>query len=372
MKNVLDYTEEELRSLSKEELVVLLDKAESGEVLYNTKQIVAKTSLNSLYGALSNRYFPLFNQDMARAITGNGRYFIALLAEMIDKRLNEYLGTTDEKFVIYGDTDSNYFSLEKIVKAVPELNGKSKLEITDWIDNFANEKIQTIITESIDIFSSRLNAFEKGAIGADREAIADAAVFGAKKKYFARLYDNEGVRYNPPKQKVTGYDIARSSTPDFIKKKLKEYAIDMILDGSLKDIQNWEMSVKEEFFKQPLETICKASGVSSIDYDLDKDKSIPINSRASISYNNYIKNHNLEDSYPLIESEDNVRLSYLIMPNPFNSNAIAFKDPRFIEQFREFIDFDTNFEKYFRAPLELMTTPAGFDLNQQTEALDEW
>lgn len=47
MKNVLEYSESELKELSKDELMVLLQEAENGESLYNTKQLVEKTLMNS-------------------------------------------------------------------------------------------------------------------------------------------------------------------------------------------------------------------------------------------------------------------------------------------------------------------------------------
>lgn len=47
MKNVLEYTEDELRTLSCDELTSLLSQAESGESLYYTRQLVEKTLINS-------------------------------------------------------------------------------------------------------------------------------------------------------------------------------------------------------------------------------------------------------------------------------------------------------------------------------------
>jgi len=372
MNSVLNYSEEELLNLTSSELNSLLKEAEDGEVLFSTRQIVSKTSLNSLYGALANAYFPLFNQDVARAITGNGRYFIASLTELVNKRLSELFGEKDLVVSLYNDTDSLYITLTDFVEK--EFKGKEATinEKTDWVDNFIVTEVQPIVQECIDTFAKDLNAFDKSSIGADREAIADSAVFCAKKKYFMRVLDNEGVRYAPFKIKVTGLEIARSSTPDFIKKKLKEEAILKILDGTLEDLQKWEKEVKEDFFNQPLEKISKASGVTSIDYDLKGKIPVPINSRASIVYNNYIKENNLEDNFALVTAEDNIRMLYLVTPNPFNSDIIAFKDSKFIEKFREFVDFDTNFDKYFRSPLEIMAKPAGFDLNKKTEELDEW
>lgn len=47
MKDVLEYTEEELRSLPREELENLLEEAENKESLYNTTQLVEKTLISS-------------------------------------------------------------------------------------------------------------------------------------------------------------------------------------------------------------------------------------------------------------------------------------------------------------------------------------
>jgi len=105
MKNVLEYTEDELRSLPKEELEELLEQAQNGESLYNTKQLVEKTMINSLYGAMANRWFPLFNEEMAAAITGNGRYFIQKLAKYIEETLQK-LHASEKPYIVYGDTDS--------------------------------------------------------------------------------------------------------------------------------------------------------------------------------------------------------------------------------------------------------------------------
>lgn len=105
MKEVLEYTEEELRNLSVEELVKLSIEAAAGESLYNTRQLVEKTLINSLYGALANKYFPLANDKMAAAITGNGRYFIRKLANYIEEALQAII-PSEKAYIIYGDTDS--------------------------------------------------------------------------------------------------------------------------------------------------------------------------------------------------------------------------------------------------------------------------
>ena len=105
MRDVLYYDETELMSMGTDELIIMVNEAESKESLYNTEQLVSKTLINALYGALANKYFPLFNDEMAAAITGNGRYFIRKLANYIEDELQRLL-PCEEKYIVYGDTDS--------------------------------------------------------------------------------------------------------------------------------------------------------------------------------------------------------------------------------------------------------------------------
>jgi DNA polymerase elongation subunit (family B) len=104
-KDPLDYTKEELGLLSTEDLIKIQKIADEKNSLFNTAQLVKKLLMNSLYGAFSNKYFPLFNQHMARAITGNGRYFIQKMAKEIESGLQDLI-PYDKGYVFYGDTDS--------------------------------------------------------------------------------------------------------------------------------------------------------------------------------------------------------------------------------------------------------------------------
>jgi DNA polymerase elongation subunit (family B) len=111
LKDVLDYTEEELLDLSIDELEILLKEAENGELLWNTRQMTEKILMNALYGAMSNKYFPLFNEEMAAAITGNGRYFIQKKSNYIEERLQSLI-SSKKPYIIYNDTDAFYVQSE--------------------------------------------------------------------------------------------------------------------------------------------------------------------------------------------------------------------------------------------------------------------
>jgi len=100
MNDPLNYTEDELKALSTEDLELLIKTAKAKEALFDTEQLALKIMMNALYGAMANKYFPLFNEQMAAAITGNGRYFIQKLAKYIEKTL-QGLHKSEKQYLIY-------------------------------------------------------------------------------------------------------------------------------------------------------------------------------------------------------------------------------------------------------------------------------
>lgn len=374
MKDVLEFTEDELRALPTSDLEFLLKKAADGESLYNTRQLVEKTMINSLYGAMANKWFPLFNELMAAAITGNGRFFIQNLAINIEDVLQKLM-QQEKPYIVYGDTDSVYYHIEPFVERYIQQNpGLPIGDYVTWADNFEKKIIQPVITKTIDEFAHKLNAYNKDKIGAEREIIADAAVFTAKKKYYARVRDSEGTRYadDAPKIKVMGLEIIKSSTPIWSKKYLKE-AIPHILDKDENDLRDWIKTIKNEFIEVNLNQIAAVGSVSRIDYKLG-EKGVPFGSRAALIHNKYLKDHNLEDQYAPIQAGDKCKRIFLQTPNVFNSEIIAFTNDSFVKEILKYncVDYDTQFEKGFMKPLDLMVAPLNYDLDKETAELDDW
>jgi hypothetical protein len=58
----------------------------------------------------------------------------------------------------------------------------------------------------------------------------------------------------------------------------------------------------------------------------------------------------------------------------FHSNIIAFTDDNFVKEIEKCncVDYDTNFEKNFLKPLYLMVEPMNYDLEKETQELDDW
>ena len=285
---------------------------------------------------------------------------------------------SSKPYITYGDTDSIYYQIEPFVDIYKEKNPNLTInEYVEWADAFEKKVIQPIIESTIDNFADNFNAMDKSVIGVEREIIADAIVFNAKKKYFARVRDSEGVRYdeNNPYIKVMGLEIAKSSTPLWAKKKLKE-AIPHILDKNENDLKDWLKSIKQEFISTNPNNICLSGSASNLNYTLGQ-KGIPIGSRAAIVHNNYINSNNLSSKYTLIEPGDKSKRLFLVQPNKLNSDIVAFTNEQFVEELfdesgNSIIDYDKCFEKGFLSALRLMTNALKYNLDKETSDLDDW
>ena len=329
-------------------------------------QHTLKININSLFGACGNAHFLLYNKEIAKSITSNSRFYINLMGNNVNNYLKDISNSRNNNW-IYSDTDSIYMKLpSKIIEKLPEDIQKS----TDLLDKFIENKIQPVVNNSSKELGDIFNAFDSSKISAKREVISTKAIFIAKKRYFMRVIDSEGVRFSEPHLKTMGIDLVRSSTPEFSKKYLKK-SIDIILDSNEEELKKWIRDVREKYQSQNLLSIAKTSSVSSSKYNLKTDKSIPINSRAFLITNNYIDSLKTQEFQPL-ELGEKVKMLYLKTPNPLNSNIFAFNNEKFAQRFKEYVDYDSNFEKFFLKPLELMIEPLNYNLHKETENLDVW
>lgn len=355
------------------EFIDILEESGSHDFIV---QMTLKILINSLYGACASRHFLLANPDMAAAITSSGRFFIQLTANNVERRLQELL-PSDEPYVISGDTDSFYYTLRNmVVRKFGENANASTPGIIDWVDSFEKKVIQKIIQDSIEEYAEILNIADPSQIGVEREIISDRAFFVAKKRYAARVLDSEGVRFSldDPYIKAMGLEIARSSTPAWVKKKLQE-SIEVILDNDQYGVRKWRDKTKLQYQDQPLEDICAVQGVSSLDYNIN-DKGIPQGSKAAIAHNNWVKQQGLEDSIELLQPGEKYKRCYLLTPNRFGTEIISFGDSKIAKIIEEdgIFDYQTNFQKQFEQPLERMVESMNYDIRDVPVfgSLDDW
>ncbi len=136
-----------------------------------------------------------------------------------------------------------------------------------------------------------------------REALADRGIWTAKKRYIMNVYNNEGVQYAKPKLKVMGLEMIKSSTPSAIREKMKD-VIELILQGTESDVQNFIENFRKEFSKLPPEEISFPRGVNGLKEYSDPasiyKKGTPIHVKGALIYNNLLDKKQLSKKYPKI------------------------------------------------------------------------
>lgn len=331
----------------------------------NSLQHSKKIQLNAAYGALGNRYFRWFDINHAEAITLSGQLSIQWIANKLNTYLNKICNTISYDYIIASDTDSVYISFENLIQIKFKDEQSDTLKIVKWLDKFCQEILEPFIEKSYQQLAEHMNAYAQ-KMKMKREAIADVAIWTAKKRYIMNVWNNEGVSYEKPKLKMVGIEAIRSSTPKSCRDAIKK-AIEMIINTDEQTVQKYIQEYKDIFKTLTFEEIAFPRGVSDLGaYSKKSDgfafeKGCPIHVKGSILYNYLINKYNLIGQYEFIGNGDKIKFCYLKKPNPYGSNVIS----SFDELPKEFIldkylDFDTQFNIAFIKPLSIILDSIGW------------
>jgi DNA polymerase elongation subunit (family B) len=204
------------------------------EEYWDKRQLVKKINLNSLYGAILNPGCRFFDKRIGQSTTLTGRAIARHMAGKVNEIItgeNSHTG----KAIIYGDTDSCYFSAYKTLKK--EIDTKqvpwTKESVVQLYDQIAEEVNSTFPQFMLDAFHAPKTRGE--VIKAGRELVAIKGLFITKKRYAVLYYDKEGKRTDiegkPGKIKAMGLDLKRSDTPEFIQNFLSD-VLEKVLTGT--------------------------------------------------------------------------------------------------------------------------------------------
>jgi DNA polymerase elongation subunit (family B) len=345
-----------LSKLSDLDLQQYKKKLEAEISKYKNFQKAKKISLNSIYGATGNEHFRFYDSRLAESITLSGQLVIRWLEKYLNEYLNSLLKTIDIDYVIAGDTDSCYLTLNEVVIRTIK-NPKDKEKVVNFLDKFCETKLQRVVEKACEDLADYTNAYKQRII-MKRESIADVGIWTAKKRYILNVYDNEGVRYAEPEVKITGNEAIRSSTPEVCRGLIKE-TLKIMLRETEKESQKHiticdkkfkEFSVEEIAFPRSVNGLSKYS-----DRNLIYKKSTPIHVRASLLYNDKLKKMNLTKKYQTIKEGEKMKFVYLKEPNPIREDVIAFVDvlPKEFE-LENYIDYDKQFAKTFLDPITVI------------------
>jgi len=224
------------------------------EEYWSKRQLVKKINLNSLYGAILNSGCRFFDKRIGQSTTLSGR----CIAKHMDAYVNECLtGIYDHvgETIIYGDTDSCYFSAwpavkEQVEAGELEWNRDIVVQLYDSIADQVNESFPIYMEKSFHCPPAYGSIIRGG-----RELVASNAIFITKKRYAVLYYDKDGKRCDVDgkggKVKAMGLDLKRSDTPKVIQEFLSEILSDVLNGAEREDIITKIVAFKYKFTERP-------------------------------------------------------------------------------------------------------------------------
>lgn len=337
---------------------------------YENQQTAIKILLNSLYGAMGNRFFRYFTMEIAEGITITGQFIIKWAEKNVNAFLNKTL-KTNKDYVIAIDTDSVYAGLADLVNSVmPDADNTKKV---DFLDKVCAKIESDVLDVAFKRLKENCNAY-KHRISMKREGIANRGIWTAKKRYILNVWDNEGVRYAKPKLKIMGIEAIKSSTPAPCRVAFKEL-FNILINGTEEQTQKFIADFRNKFAALPAEEKAFPRGVSSVKDYLDKKsiykKGTPINSRAAILYNHMLQQTSTQNKYEAIKDGEKIKYIHLNPRNPLREDVIGFYTVLPAEfGLHQYIDNDKQFEKAFLDPAKIILDAIGWKAEESASLED--
>ena len=221
---------------------------------WDKRQLVKKINLNSLYGAILNPGCRFFDKRIGQSTTLTGRTIVKHMSAEANKVITGTYDHTGDA-VIYGDTDSVYFSAWPILKDDVE-SGKVPWD-TEKAISLYDQVSEAVDSTFVDMMGKAFHCpkSRSDVIAAGREIVAESGLYITKKRYAALVVDNEGFRTDvdgkPGKVKAMGLDLRRSDTPVFMQEFLSELLLMVLTDKPREDVLERITVFRKEFSARP-------------------------------------------------------------------------------------------------------------------------
>jgi DNA polymerase elongation subunit (family B) len=300
------------------------------EEYWDKRQLVKKINLNSLYGAILNPGCRFFDKRIGQSTTLTGRQIVKHMAGKVNEIITgeyDYRG----KAIIYGDTDSCYFSAYKTLKKDIDAGHIpwTKDSVIQLYDQIADEVNTTFPQFMLDTFHCPKSRGE--VIKAGREIVGSKALFITKKRYAVLYYDKEGKRTDvdgkPGKIKAMGLDLKRSDTPEFIQDFLSDILEKVLTGATEQDVLDHITEFRGRFKARPgweKGSPKRANNISAYRGKEEKagKTNMPGHVRASLNWNTLKRMFN--DKYSMSVTDGAKVIVCKLKQNPLEYSSVAY------------------------------------------------
>ncbi len=300
---------------------------------YDKRQLVRKILLNSAYGALLNEHCRFYDKRIGQSVTLSGRQIVKHMMSQINLVVaGEYTHTGPS--IVYGDTDSCYFSAypifkEQIDKGDMEWNKDVCIQVYDAIAEEANSSFPAFLERAF--HAPRKNG---EIIKAGRELIGDRAIFITKKRYAINIFDKEGKRKDKDGQlgdiKAMGLDLKRADTPKYVQEFLMNVLSMVIQQGKVREdvidaIKDFKriMSAQDSWTKGSPKSVNKLTYYGDLEANSKTGRAnMPGHVRAALNYN-YLRRVN-GDNYSMKIVDGMKVIVCKLKQNPLGFTSVAY------------------------------------------------
>ena len=351
------------------------DDKESYEY-YDKRQLVRKILLNSAYGALLNEHCRFYDKRIGQSVTLSGRQIVKHMMSQINMLVTgDY--NHNGPAIIYGDTDSCYFSAYPIYKSQIDnneliWNKDTCIQVYDTIAEETNQSFPMFMERAF--HAPRKNG---EIIKAGRELIGDRGIFITKKRYAINIYDKEGKRQDKDGKlgdiKAMGLDLKRADTPKYIQDFLMQVLSMVLQQGKsretiIKTIKDFKrnLSKQDSWTKGSPKSVNNLTKHTQI-YDRTGKCSVG-HALAAINYN-YLRKLN-SDNYSMKIVDGMKIIVCKLKKNPLDMTSIAYPtdELRLPDWFKELPFDDEAMERTLvDEKIENLLGVLGWDLRDNTD-----
>ena len=363
------YSERKEMQAMKKKALAAENKAEIE--FWDKRQLVKKINLNSLYGAILNPGCRFFDGRIGQSTTLTGRQIVKHMSAEVNKVITgeyNYVG----KSIIYGDTDSVYFSAYPILKdeidkgSIPWTK-ESVVQLYEQVCDEANKSFGKFMLDTFHCPKSRSDV-----IAAGREIVGESGLFITKKRYAILVYDDEGTRRDvdgkPGKVKAMGLDLKRSDTPAFMQDFLSEVLLKVLQKGTEDEILDSIAEFRTDFKSRPGHEKGSPKRANKIGHyqKLEQKQgkaNIPGHVRASINWNTLKRMNSDKYSQEIVDGMKVIVCKLKQNPMGYTSVAYPVDELHLPEWFKELpFDGDAMEETIIDNKLGNLIGPLNYDL----------